>query len=314
MLIRPLDKNGYGLDALWDDDFHHSAMVRLIGKKGAYYKDYRGTVQEFISSLKYGFLFQGQYYIWQDQNRGTSCLDLPYQSFIHFIQNHDQIANSGNGLRIHQLTDPGNLRAMTCLFLIGPQIPLIFQGQEFMSSSPFLYFADYEDEVAELISEGRKKSLQQFENLATEEMQKDLPSPTDPQTFVRCKLKWEEKLSPPHAYFLHKDLLFLKKHDPVFSDQNVQVDGAVLDEDSFAIRFFSRFGERLLLINFGVDRSLIPVSDPLFAHPQGKKWQMLWSSESVKYGGQGSIPFEENRWFAMGHSAIILCDKERENV
>lgn len=311
LLMRPVAEGGYGLDALWNDDFHHSSMVRLMGKRGAYYKDYKGTPQELISSLKYGFLFQGQYYVWQDQRRGSSSLDLPYQSFVQFIQNHDQIANSGNGSRIHALTDLGNLRAMTCLFLIAPQIPLIFQGQEFMSSAPFLYFADYQGKMADRVDRGRKKSLEQFENLATAEIQENLPLPHDRSTFDLCKLKFEERQTHHQAYQLHKDLLKLRKEDLVFSDPEVKLDGAVLQNDVFVIRFFSDHGTRLLLINFGIDLELLPVSEPLLAPPEDQQWKALWSSESSQYGGQGTVPFDETLWSSMGHSAVIFTTKRR---
>lgn len=100
---------------MWNDDFHHSANVRLKGKREAYYTDYLGSPQEFISSLKYGFLYQGQYYDWQKKFRGTPDLKIPPHSMILFLENHDQVANSGHGKRLHQLCDPGNYKALTCL-------------------------------------------------------------------------------------------------------------------------------------------------------------------------------------------------------
>ncbi|HEV7856364.1 MAG TPA: alpha-amylase family glycosyl hydrolase, partial [Herminiimonas sp.] len=119
-LVRAPQQGGYGLDALWNDDFHHAAAVALKGHGEAYFTDYLGTPQEFISSAKYGYLYQGQWYRWQHKRRGTPGLDLPPDAFVHFIQNHDQIANSGTGKRIHQVTGPGLYRAMTALLLLGP--------------------------------------------------------------------------------------------------------------------------------------------------------------------------------------------------
>jgi maltooligosyltrehalose trehalohydrolase len=100
-LVRPPAQGGYGLDALWNDDFHHSAMVAMTGRNEAYYSDYHGTPQELISALKYGWLYQGQYYTWQQKRRGTPALDLQPGVFVTFLQNHDQIANSARGLRAH---------------------------------------------------------------------------------------------------------------------------------------------------------------------------------------------------------------------
>ena len=108
-LVRPPEQGGYGLDALWNDDFHHSAVVALTGRNEAYYTDYLGTPQEFISAVKWGFLYQGQRYPWQKKRRGTPALDLPPAAFVTFLENHDQVANSARGLRSHQLTSPGRL-------------------------------------------------------------------------------------------------------------------------------------------------------------------------------------------------------------
>jgi len=134
-LLHPAERGGYGLDALWNDDFHHSAMVALTGHHEAYYSDYRGRPGEFVATAKHGFLYQGQRYQWQRKARGTPTLDLPAECFVVFLQNHDQIANSGTGERCHALTSPGRLRAMTAYFLLMPGIPMLFQGQEFGAST-----------------------------------------------------------------------------------------------------------------------------------------------------------------------------------
>src|SRR5690606_38790927 len=123
---------------------------------------YRGTPQEFISALKWGYLYQGQHYSWQKARRGTPGLDLPPTAFINYFQNHDQIANSGSGERCHNLTSPGRFRAMTALLLLGPQTPMLFQGQEYAASSPFFYFADHNPELARLVAKGRAEFLAQF--------------------------------------------------------------------------------------------------------------------------------------------------------
>ncbi|HEV3496357.1 MAG TPA: malto-oligosyltrehalose trehalohydrolase, partial [Actinomycetes bacterium] len=161
-LARPLDRGGIGLDALWNDDFHHSAMVALTGRNQAYYTDYLGTAQEFVSAVKYGYLYQGQWYSWQGKRRGQPGLDIAPAAFVTFIQNHDQIANSGRGLRAHQLTSPGRYRAMTALMLLAPGTPMLFQGQEFAASAPFLYFADHKPDLAKLVHRGRREFLSQF--------------------------------------------------------------------------------------------------------------------------------------------------------
>ena len=176
-LIRPIEAGGTGLDGVWNDDFHHSAMVALTGRAEAYYEDHGGKPQEFISAAKYGYLFQGQTYFHQSHTRGTPGLDLDPAAFILFVQNHDQVANSARGLRLHQLTSSSRARAMTALVLLMPGTPLLFQGQEFWASAPFRFMADHEPELAEAVRTGRREFLSQFPSLATAEGQSQLPDP-----------------------------------------------------------------------------------------------------------------------------------------
>ena len=248
------------MDALWNDDFHHAAMVALSGHNEAYYTDYLGTPQEFISSVKYGYLYQGQPYKWQRKRRGTPGLDIHPAAFITFIQNHDQIANSAYGKRCHALSSPGKLRAITALLLLAPGTPMLFQGQEFAASSPFLFFADHGSKLAEEIRVGRAEFLAQFPSLATPEMQDRFADPGDPATFERCKLDHSERDTHRAIYDLHCDLLKLRRTEPVFRAQKRHgVDGAVLSPEAFLLRFFGQHGDdRLLLVNLGVDLHLDP--------------------------------------------------------
>src|SRR5215831_5689192 len=139
-ILRPLEQGGYGFDALWNDDFHHAAGVALTGRREAYYQDYGGTAQEFLSMAKRGFLYQGQRSSWQRQRRGRPTRGVEQHRFVTFLENHDQIANAPTlgGERIWQLSGPGTCRALTALWLICPGTPMFFQGQEFASSAPFL--------------------------------------------------------------------------------------------------------------------------------------------------------------------------------
>ena len=148
-----------------------SARVALTGRTEAYFTDYRGAPQEFVSLAKRGFLYQGQRYRWQDQPRGTPTTGLGAASFVAFLQNHDQLANSGLGHRLHGVAAPGRWRALTALLLLGPATPMLFQGQEFGASAPFLYFADHQGEAADAVAAGRKAEVSQFPSLATAAMQ-----------------------------------------------------------------------------------------------------------------------------------------------
>jgi maltooligosyltrehalose trehalohydrolase len=308
-LVRSVESGGYGMDAIWNDDFHHSAMVALTGHNEAYYSDHRGTPQEFISALKRGFLYQGQYYSWQQQRRGTWTGGLKPASFINFLQNHDQVANSGSGQRVHALANPGTYRAMTALLLLAPQTPLLFQGQEFAASSPFVFFADHDAELASKVKKGRFELLKQFPSLANPDMQARLPDTNDPSNFESCRLDLSERERHDAAYALHRDLLTLRRDDPIINAQRPEaVDGAVLADDVFVVRFFAAEGnDRLLLVNLGIDCSLTPAPEPLLASPAGSSWRLLWSSEDPRYGGSGATPIEDEcRWFIPGKGAFLL--------
>lgn len=308
-LARSVERDGYGLDALWNDDFHHAAHVALTGRKDAYYTDYLGTPQELIAAVKYGYLYQGQLYKWQSKRRGTPCFDLPPEVFVLFIQNHDQVANSARGERIHMLTDPGRLRTMTALFLLAQGTPMLFQGQEFAASSPFLFFADHEPELASKVRSGRAGFLAQFPGIATEAMRARLADPGSRDSFEMCKLDLSERERHPDAYALHRDLLRLRRDDPVFRMQKPgAIDGAVLGPECLVLRWFGgELGDRLLLANFGRDLACAPAPEPLLAPPESMRWTVLWSSEDPRYGGDGVTPPETDQgWRMPGHAAIVM--------
>jgi maltooligosyltrehalose trehalohydrolase len=313
-MVRSPERGGYGVDALWNDDFHHAAIVALTGRKEAYYTDYLGAPQEFISASKWGFLYQGQHYAWQKQRRGTPALDLPPAVFVNFIQNHDQIANSARGDRIHRLASPGQLRAMTALLLLAPGTPMLFMGQEFAASAPWLYFADHEPELAAKVHRGRRAFLEQFPSLAIPELQEEIPDPADPETFRRCKLDFSGRETNAELYALHRDLLRLRREDATLGSQTPRgLDGAVLGGEAFLLRYFGKGGgggeDRLLLVNLGRDVPFSPAPEPLLAPPAGSRWTVLWSSEEVRYGGTGAPPpeMEEGRWQIPGQSAMVLA-------
>ncbi|MBY0430339.1 MAG: malto-oligosyltrehalose trehalohydrolase, partial [Rhodospirillales bacterium] len=187
-LVRSVKSGGYGLDMLWNDDLHHSAMVALTGRNEAYYKDHAGKPQEFISAAKYGYLYQGQYYSWQSKRRGLPALDLEPWHFVNYLQNHDQVANSAHGWRAHRLTSPGRWRAMTALLLLLPGTPMLFQGQEFSASAPFLYFADHKPDLGRLVASGRAEFLSQFPSVTDPAVQEHLADPRARATFEASRL------------------------------------------------------------------------------------------------------------------------------
>ena len=314
---RPRSEGGDNLDGMWNDDFHHSAVVALTGRNEAYFSDYLGAPQEFIAAAKYGFLYQGQARSWLKALRGTLAFGIAPEAFVCFIENHDQIANTGPGQRLRFQTSPSRYRAMTGLLLLGPWTPLLFQGQEFGASGPFLFFADAGDSsVRDGTRRGRAKLLAPFLSLTEEETWKILPAPDDPDVFARCKLDFSDRKRNRELYDLHIDLLKLRREDSRFRQQSSGgIDGAVLGPASFVLRYFSKENDdRLLLVNFGESQVLHPASEPLLAPPTGWKWETLWTSDSPLYGGAGSIALAtQEQWILPAESAVALR-LERKDV
>src|SRR5450631_335074 len=309
----PPSERGFGLDALLNDDFHHTALVALTGHNEAYYTDYRGAPQELLSAIRWGFLFQGQHYKWQKRRRGTASLDLPAESFVLYLENHDQVANSGHGARLSTLTAPDKLRAMTALLLLAPGTPMLFQGQAFGSTRPFAYFADHDDELARAVAKGRREFLAQFPSLADRDAQQRIPDPAAPDTVASCKLDWSERGRNGHIWDLHRDLLRLRREDPAFSAQDLtRLFTAVLGAEAMVLRYRCASGDRLLLVNLGSDLHLDVAPEPLLAPPPGDRWRTVWSSEDPRYGGRGRAAVEADDGFHLpGHAAVVLAPEVR---
>ena len=301
-VARPAEAGGYGLDAIWNDDFHHAARVRLTGRREFYYRDFTGRAGEFVALAKHGFLFQGQ----DSRRRGTPAFDLPASHFVVYLQNHDQIAHSAAGLRGHQLANSGCWRAMTAYFLLSPGVPLLFQGQEFSASKPFLFFADHAGDLGRAIKKGRVEFLAEFPSLATPEMQAVLDDPGDLETFRRCILDHGERVRHAAALSLHRDLIALRRQ--VFAAGTRQIDGTTLGDDAWLLRYFGNGGDDLLLIvNLGIDQRHEVIPEPLLAPPEGQSWRLKWSSEHPAYGGSGMPdPVVDGVWRLPGQAAIVL--------
>jgi maltooligosyltrehalose trehalohydrolase len=304
----PIDQGGYGTDGIWNDDFHHSCRVAATGNADGYYRDYAGSPQELIAATRLGHLYQGQYNFRQGRYRGHPSRDIPAEHFVSFLQNHDQVANSARPVRTHFFTTPGRHRAITSFWLLGPQTPMFFMGQEFSASAPFHYFADHEPELAALVRTGRADFMSQFPRLVSFDTGSELADPSDIKTFQLSKIDWNEADRNSEILAMHRDLLRLRRDDPTFSRQDKKaIEGAVIGPEAFVLRWYDENGDdRLMLVNLGRDFDWHPVAEPLVAAPRDRQWIYLWSSEEPRYGGLGTPEFDETQWRAPGHTTLIL--------
>jgi maltooligosyltrehalose trehalohydrolase len=306
--IEPVDEGGFGLDGMWNDDFHHTCRVAATGHAEFYYADYGGTPQEILSSVRHGYLYQGQFALRQKRRRGSPTRGKHAAQFVHFLQNHDQVANSGRALRLNQLTSAGRYRALTAVLLLGPETPMLFMGQEFGATAPFNYFADHEVDVAKLVREGRWGYIRKFPRTAAWGEKGELADPSSRETFEKSKLDWTECQRNESTLRLHRDLLRLRREDLILSQQDWNMlDGAVVGPEAFMLRWFAdQEDDRLLCVNLGRDLDWNPVTEPLAAPPRGREWRLLWSSEQFEYGGAGTPEFNPRNWVLPGHTAIVL--------
>jgi maltooligosyltrehalose trehalohydrolase len=183
-LILARNEGGFGLDAVWSDDFHHSLHTLLTRESSGYYQDY-GQPEKVIKALNEGFVFQGQHFRTWRTSRGTSAEGIPLPRHIFCIQNHDQVGNRCWGERLGHVVSRGAAKAAAALLLFAPETPLLFMGEEYAEIAPFQFFTDYRDpKIRAAVVEGRKK---EFEDFGWEET----PNPQDPATFLRSKLTWQ---------------------------------------------------------------------------------------------------------------------------
>jgi maltooligosyltrehalose trehalohydrolase len=294
---------------MWNEDWHHSAFAALTGRRQAYFTDYRGTAPEFASMARHGFLYQGQWYSWQKKARGGYALGLPSSRFVAFLENHDQVANTGRGERLYHHTDAARWRALTALLLLGPALPMLFQGQEFGSSRPFAYFADHDGDLARAVENGRLDFLSQFPSLTTAEIRDAIPKPGDPATFEQCKLSDQERRQDTVLHRLHRDLLRIRRDDAVLRDvgtPRVLIESSAPTPTLLLVRYMADAAHRLLVVNLADDHHCA-MNDPLFAPRPGTAWVQLWSSEQARYGGGGALSIVDgNPWMVPAASAAFL--------
>jgi len=189
--------------AQWNDDFHHVAHVVLTGERDGYYANYADRSNERLGRvLAEGFAYQGEPYGESGEPRGERSVGLPPSAFIDFLQNHDQIGNRALGERLVGLTSHDKLRAGVAWLLLSPHIPMLFMGEEYAATQPFLYFCDYQGELAEAITIGRRAEFGEFAAFATMSGHEGIPDPNACETFERSRLQWQERERSPHREWL----------------------------------------------------------------------------------------------------------------
>jgi malto-oligosyltrehalose trehalohydrolase len=210
---RRLGRKGHVTVAQWNDDFHHPLHVLLTDERDGYYRNFADRPVEMLGRvLAEGFAYQGEIYPSDARPRGERSVSLPPSAFVSFLQNHDQIGNRACGERLVRLAAPERLRAGLAILLLSPQIPMLFMGEEYGAAQPFLYFCDYQGELAKAIREGRRNEFASFGAFADEQQREQIPDPNARETYAASQLDHADRDRSPHREWLDytRELLRLR--------------------------------------------------------------------------------------------------------
>ncbi|WP_257457580.1 malto-oligosyltrehalose trehalohydrolase [Archangium lipolyticum] len=295
-LVRPPAQGGYGLDGVWADDFHHQMRRAFAGDSEGYYRDYTGSAEDLARTLRQGWFYEGQTSQVHGRARGTPVEGTEPWRLVHCIQNHDQVGNRAHGERLGADVSPAAFRAMSTLLLLSPYTPLLFMGQEWNASTPFLYFTDHNAELGKLVTEGRRKEFAGFARFAGEEV----PDPQAVETFARSRLDWSEAERPEHAgvLALYRELLHLRATDPALRhNRRGQYDARPLGEHALVLERRGPEGSLQVLVNVrGTLEHRLPAGARL----------VLWS-EAPRFGGTSrEEPLRSGVVRLEGPSAVVV--------
>lgn len=286
-LVRRRADGGYGLDGVWADDFHHEVRATAAGDRDGYFASYRGAARDIAATIRQGWLHVGQYLPALKRARGAPADDVPYPRFVYCIQNHDQIGNRALGDRLSHAIAPAAYRAVSALLLLCPETPLLFMGQEWAASSPFQYFTDHNPELGRLVTEGRRREFAGFVAFGGA----SIPDPQALDTFLRSKLRWEEREEGVHAGVLrlYRELLALRREHPALVERGRDsVAVAAIGERTIALRRTAATGEDLLaVVHLGGGAAELSFDDDLTRPPTGHGWAPIFDSEDSRFGGEG---------------------------
>lgn len=297
-ILAPTSEGGMGFDGVWADDFHHSVRVTLTGEDHSYLGNFEGGALEISTILKEGWLYRGQKTRTTGKPRGTPAAHLPPHNFIHCLSNHDQVGNRAFGDRISQKASPAAYRAVSMLTCLSPYTPMIFMGQEWAASSPFLFFTDHNEELGKLVIEGRRREFSSFPEFADEEARHRIPSPQEEETFRKSKLHWEEIEREPHALILslYRECLHLRLSSPAFRPVSRDRYEVRCIDDTIFLQWHDGDTEWLLLTHLDGEEEI----------PLDGSWQCVLSSEDVRFGGGRTACREVEALQFRGPESILL--------
>jgi maltooligosyltrehalose trehalohydrolase len=291
-IVRPPEDGGWGLDAVWADDFHHQAQRLAAGDCDGYYEDFTGTTADLATTIREGWFYQGQFSVHQGKRRGTDPSGVPPCRMVICLQNHDQIGNRPFGRRLSHQIEPALLRALSALLLFIPETPLLFMGQEWAASTRFLFFTDHHVDLGPLVTEGRREEFSRFDAFADPVTRARIPDPQASSTFENSRLVWNERIQAPHAGILelYRALLRLRRTEPALQHSN-RFEVTALDDASLAVLRAS--GRDVLVLVLCTAPSRRVDLTGWQAVPANRKWEIVLTTEQSQFlesGGPEQIP------------------------
>jgi maltooligosyltrehalose trehalohydrolase len=287
MVMEP-SRGGWNLDGVWADDLHHVIRSAVAGDTHGYYVDYTGTAHELADTLRRGWLFVGQHSRHEEGPRGTDPSQVEMRRSIICVQNHDQIGNRALGDRLHHAVDSASWRAAVVLLLVAPMTPLLFMGQEWAASTPFLFFTDFEPELGRKVVEGRRREFRDFPEFASASAAERIPDPQAEQTFEASRLRWSELGAPRHSASLelHRALLALRAEYPALCASNAyDCDANALDETTIMIRR-SQDGAQFVVCVRLAEAGHVNLRDAL----DGTSWHTRLTTEDAPFAPDAQPP------------------------
>ena len=295
-LLRPPALGGYGLDAQWSDDLHHVLHTLLTGERAGYYKDF-GLFPQLVKALRLGFVYAGDYSPFRERRHGSFRANLPGRSFVVAAQNHDQVGNRMNGDRLSALVPFEALKLAAGIVLLSPYVPLLFMGEEYGETAPFLYFTSYGDpDLGRAVTQGRRK---EFKDHAWED---DAPDPQAEETFLRSKLNHDLRHQGQHRALLdlYTALIRLRKARPALralDKERTEVIGYERERVIFLHRWHADGDALIAAFNLGEGEVSLALPVPVGT------WREALHSADARWMGPGYTPAA---WTATDPAALTL--------
>jgi maltooligosyltrehalose trehalohydrolase len=313
-LVKAVADGGLGFDAVWADDFHHVVRVANTRERDAYLGDFTGSLAELAATIADGWLYSGQHSPFAGRPRGTAAGELRPGNCVHCISNHDQIGNRAFGERLSHTIRTEAYLAASALLCLSPHLPMLFMGQEWAASTPFLFFTDHTEELGRLITAGRREEFKGFAAFQDPGVREQIPDPQAVATFEQSRLNWEEQQRPPHEHVLalYRACLALRREQPALRPVERSAYWArEVASGLCAIGFSSNEAEWLLLVDLvgGHEGTISGLPIDVSAG----EWQVVLSTRERRFGGDGKSGVSERRdSVAFDRPETVLLTRRRE--